>query len=94
MRLSITGTVFSMAFALFSGWCVVSFLEGKWEMLAYIVYLTLPFSIGTTYLCVGIQSVLGFSDVVVNWIMITLNSAVGILEFYFLGWLLERPFRR
>lgn len=94
MKLSITGIVFSLLFLFLSGWCVISALRGAWEATALIVYVTMPLSWVIGFFCMFMQSILGMSNAVTNWVMVTLDIIFGILEFYFWGWFLERPLRR
>lgn len=90
-RLSVTGFIFTTLFLALSGWCVASTLLHGTEATTFIAYVTMPFSIPILWL-----ATLGGSLNVglVNWLLTTLLIVLGCLEFYFWGWLLERPFRR
>lgn len=90
-KLSATGCVFAAVFLAVSGWCVASTLLQGTEATTFIAYVTMPFSIPVIYL----GDLMGSPNVsLVNWLLTALLIVLGILEFYFWGWLLERPFRR
>ena len=94
MRWSKTGVFFASLFFAFSMWCLVSYARGDWQWLLIIGYITLPFSLAVDYLCTSLQSVFSLTYAVTSWIEVAMDVIFGLLEFYFAGWLLERPFRR
>lgn len=89
-RPSITGIVFSAAFASYAGWCLIASREG----LIFIGYMTLPFSWFLSLLASGIQSYFDIDQTLLSKGFSILDCIVVVIEFYVLGWLLERPLRR
>lgn len=94
MRWSKTGIFFASLFFAFSMWCLISYARGDWQWLLIIGYITFPFSLAVSYLCTSLQSVFGLTAAITSWIEVAMDIIFGLLEFYFAGWLLERPFRR
>ena len=93
-RPSPTGIAFAALFLVFCACSAFVFFRGEGQALDIIVYITFPFSWLIQWLAISVQSPLNLSDSVVNWIMVSLDMAIGTLEIYFFGWILERPFRR
>ena len=57
-------------------------------------FLTLPMSLLLTLVGHGVESSFGLDADAVGWSIALLDLIWGVLMFYFLGWLLERPLRR
>lgn len=92
-RRSISGLIFAVLFALFAAACLVWTLLGQWFASVPVFLATLPFSLLLLLPCAWLHD-LGVPYEVVNWIAFALESLFGVFEFYALGWLMERPFRR
>ena len=92
-RRSISGLIFAVLFALFATACLVWALLGQWFASALVFLATLPFSLLLLFPCEWLHD-LGVPYEVVNWTAFALESLFGVFEFYALGWLMERPFRR
>lgn len=93
-KLSISGVIFATLFALLAVSCLVWTLHGQWFAPAFVFIVTLPFSLALLALSVALQHALGLSGEVMNWALFALSTVLGVFEFYFLGWFMEKPFRR
>jgi len=93
-RLSVSGAIFASLFTSLFVFCLVWALQGEGFALIPVFILTLPFSLAVLVLSGGLQHVLGFSDEALNWAVFILSGVAGVFEFYFLGWFMEKPFRR
>lgn len=88
-----TGCVFAAAFLGLAIWCLSSPSKDGGP-LWILEFLTLPVSYLAVLFGSHTQSLLALPDSVIEWSVATLDVFWGLLLFYFLGWLLERPLRR
>lgn len=93
-KFSKTGGVFAAIFLIFCLLSIIFFLRGNGRSLDIIGYVTFPFSLASYYLGVAIQSEFGLSYAALNFFEVLADASLGLFEFYFFGWILERPFRR
>jgi hypothetical protein len=93
-RWSPTGGVFAIVFLAFAIRCLVSIGRGDGDPLWILQFLTLPVSYLLVFLSGHVHALFNLSDDVVGWSAAILDVLWGVLMYYFVGWLLERPLRR
>lgn len=91
---SISGLIFAALFALFAIGCLVWALMGQWVATVFVFMATLPFSLLPYLLLSLLRGSLGMSYEVLNWALFAMTCVIGVVEFYWIGWWMERPFRR
>ena len=93
-KLSKPGLLLSSIFALIFFICLYWVYIGHWQSIFLIWIVTFPFSLVCHALAGWLQSSLSISHEVRSWVEAGLLGLMGLSEFYFLGLLLERSWKK
>ena len=94
MRVSPWGVLGASAFLCFAANNLHLAQLGAWQAPLFTAMATLPFSLAANAACDALQASLGWTHEWRNAVEALLIAAVGLVEYYVIGALLERVVRR
>jgi hypothetical protein len=89
-KLSMGGAFLAGVFFCFAAFYLILFYYGHWQAPIFIYIATIPFSLLVNGMFDWLQSYFQMTHQLRSWLEAISSSGVGVVEFYLIGYLLER----